>query len=185
MSTGQQETGSAAGKPAAESTGQLLWLVAAVLVAVSAASAARASLGAAHGVLNRRLARVFRLAPPRAAFGLGAGTTYAARFRRHPADLPAGISDIDAGSGLLMVMVAMKLLETRGHRDRAVVVFICLFLLFAAFLREQALWGPAYLLGAVLVAITALLQISRSSSPVRPGHALGYRRAACCYRRCR
>ena len=47
------------------------------------------------------------------------------------------ISGLDAGSSLLLVMVAMKLLETRGSRDRAIVIFICYFLLFAAFLREQ------------------------------------------------
>ena len=156
---------------AAESTGQLLWLTAAVLVAV--------------------LPHLPHVHPwvPVMVFSIAAWRLYSASRRR---GLPSAwlrvpltllgfagilltyrqVSGIDAGSGLLMVMVAMKLLETRGHRDRAVVVFICLFLLFAAFLREQALWGPAYLLGAVLVAITALLQISRSSSPVRPSHAL-------------
>jgi transglutaminase-like putative cysteine protease len=156
---------------AAESTGQLLWLVAAVLVAV--------------------LPHLPHVHPwvPLMVFSIAGWRVYSAWRRR---GLPSAwvrvpltllgfvgilltyrqVSGLDAGSGLLMVMVAMKLLETRGHRDRAVVVFICLFLLFAAFLREQALWGPAYLLGAVLVAITALLQISRSSSPVRPGHAL-------------
>ncbi len=156
---------------AAESTGQLLWLVAAVLAAV--------------------LPHLPHVHPwvPVMVFSIAGWRLYSAWRRR---GLPSAwvrvpltllgfagilltyrqVSGIDAGSGLLMVMVAMKLLETRGHRDRAVVVFICLFLLFAAFLREQALWGPVYLLGAVLVAITALLQISRSSSPVSPGHAL-------------
>ena len=46
-------------------------------------------------------------------------------------------------------MVAMKLLETRGHRDRAVVVFICYFLLFTTFLREQAIWSAGYLVCGV------------------------------------
>ncbi len=79
------------------------------------------------------------------------------------------VSGLDAGSALLMVMVAMKMLETRGHRDRAVVIFICLFLLFAAFLREQSLWAPLYLLASVLMASTALLQIARVSPPMAPG----------------
>ena len=39
------------------------------------------------------------------------------------------ISGLDAGSSLLLVMTSLKLLETRGHRDRAIVVFICYFLL--------------------------------------------------------
>ncbi len=155
----------------AESTGQLLWLTAAVLVAV--------------------LPHVPHVHPwvPLLVFGITAWRLYAA-YQRH--GLPtawvrvpltlfgfAGIlltyrqvSGIDAGSGLLMVMVAMKLLETRGHRDRAVVVFICFFLLFAAFLREQALWGPPYLLFAVMITTTALLQISRSDHPLHPGRAL-------------
>ena len=82
------------------------------------------------------------------------------------------ISGVDAGSSLLLVMVAMKLLETRGHRDRAVVVFICYFLLFAAFLREQAPWAPFYLAIAVLTATTALLQTARRDQPIRAGRAM-------------
>jgi transglutaminase-like putative cysteine protease len=76
------------------------------------------------------------------------------------------ISGLDAGSSLLLVMVAMKLLETRGHRDRAVMVFICYFLLFAAFLREQAIWSAAYLVVGVLVTTGALYQASRSGGVV-------------------
>lgn len=82
------------------------------------------------------------------------------------------ITGVDAGSALLMVMAAMKLLETRGHRDRAVVVFLCFFLLFAAFLREQALWGPVYLFSGALFVVTALLQVSRRVDAVGRGVAL-------------
>ncbi|UCG72486.1 MAG: DUF3488 domain-containing transglutaminase family protein [Chromatiales bacterium] len=81
------------------------------------------------------------------------------------------ITGVDAGSALLMVMAAMKLLETRGHRDRAVVVFLCFFLLFAAFLREQALWGPVYLFSGVLFVNTALLQVSRQRDAIAAGPA--------------
>ena len=76
------------------------------------------------------------------------------------------ISGLDAGSALLLVMISLKLLETRGHRDRAVVVFICYFLLFAAFLREQPIWSAAYLLAGVLVTTAALLQTSRTGTVV-------------------
>ncbi len=82
------------------------------------------------------------------------------------------ITGVDAGSALLMVMAAMKLLETRGHRDRAVVVFLCFFLLFAAFLREQAMWGPVYLFSGALFVIAALLQVSRQRDSIPAGPAI-------------
>ena len=53
------------------------------------------------------------------------------------------VTGLSAGSALLLIMAALKLLETRGHRDRAVVMFICYFLIFATFLREQAIWSSA------------------------------------------
>ncbi len=71
------------------------------------------------------------------------------------------LSGLSAGSALLLIMAAMKLLETRGHRDRAIVIFICYFLLFSTFLREQALWSGAYLIISVLVTTAALIQITR------------------------
>ena len=79
------------------------------------------------------------------------------------------VTGLDAGSALLMVMAAMKLLETRGHRDRAVVIFLCCFLLFAAFLREQALWSPIYLCTGILVVIAALLQVARRDDTAGTG----------------
>lgn len=82
------------------------------------------------------------------------------------------VTGVDAGSALLIVMAALKLLETRGHRDRAVVLFLCFFLLFAAFLREQALWGPVYLFSGALFVITALLQVTRRSNAIAPGPAV-------------
>jgi transglutaminase-like putative cysteine protease len=81
------------------------------------------------------------------------------------------VTGVDAGSALLLVMAAMKLLETRGHRDRAVVVLLCFFLLFAAFLREQALWAPVYLFSAVLLVLTALYQVSRIADAQAGGPA--------------
>jgi transglutaminase-like putative cysteine protease len=82
------------------------------------------------------------------------------------------LSGLDAGSALLIVMVSMKLLETRGHRDRTVVVLMCYFLLFAAFLREQAVWSAVYLFAGVLITTAALLQISRRGRVIPARQAL-------------
>ena len=59
------------------------------------------------------------------------------------------VSGVEAGSALLLVMAGMKLLETRNERDRVLVVLIGYFLLFAVFLREQAIWSLAWLAGGV------------------------------------
>jgi protein-glutamine gamma-glutamyltransferase len=82
------------------------------------------------------------------------------------------ISGLSAGSALLLVMAAMKLLETRGHRDRAVVIFICYFLLFATFLREQAIWSAGYLILGVLITTGALIQTARIGPAIPASKAL-------------
>ena len=154
-----------------ESTSQLLWLVFAIMVA-----------GAPHALYVhpwvpvaallltawRMLAAFNRWKLPGLAFRvpltllgfMGVFFTY------------RQISGLDAGSSLLLVMTSLKLLETRGHRDRAVVVFICYFLLFAAFLREQPIWSAVYLLAGVLVTTAALIQTSRSAGVVAATRAM-------------
>lgn len=77
------------------------------------------------------------------------------------------VSGVEAGSALLLVMAAMKLLETRSVRDRILLTFIGYFLLFATFLREQALWAPLWLVAATLGITTALAQTVRSG-PLPP-----------------
>ena len=85
------------------------------------------------------------------------------------------VSGLSAGSALLLVMAAMKLLETRGHRDRAIVIFICYFLLFSTFLREQAIWSGAYLVFALVTTTAALFQTARIgpivSAPAAMAHS--------------
>src|SRR5262245_59032165 len=49
------------------------------------------------------------------------------------------LNGVEAGTALLGMMSAIKLLETRGARDLTVLVFISYFLLFAALLRNQGL----------------------------------------------
>jgi transglutaminase-like putative cysteine protease len=78
------------------------------------------------------------------------------------------ISGVDPGSALLMMMLALKLLETRRERDRVVVVLIAWFLLFAGFLREQALWSAGYLMLGMLLGTAALLASTRGSPPLNP-----------------
>ena len=159
-----------AGEPAA-STGQVLWLVFAVLVT-----------GLPHflfvppwipGIVlciaGWRILTAIRSWPlpgiwlrlPLTVLGF---TGVLASYRQ--------ISGLDAGSALLLVMAAMKLLETRGPRDRAVMVFICYFLLFATFLRGQAIWSAGYLVIGVLVTTAALYQASRSGKVVSTRMAL-------------
>jgi len=154
-----------------ESSGQLLWLTLAILVA-----------GIPHfffthpwipmtvvGIIGWRvIAAARRWGLPSVAFRISvticgfAGVLLSYRQ----------ISGLDAGSGLLLVMVAMKLLETRGYRDRAVVVFICYFLLFTAFLREQAIWSAGYLVCGTVVCTAALYQVARIGNVVTAPRAL-------------
>jgi transglutaminase-like putative cysteine protease len=154
-----------------QSTGQLLWLAFAVIVA-----------GAPHllhlhpwvpvivlGIIGWRLiAAVKRWQLPslwlRIPLTLLGFVAVMFSYRQ--------VTGLAAGSALLLVMVAMKLLETRGHRDRAVVIFICYFLLFTAFLREQAIWSSGYLMAGVFVTTAALYQTARIGSVVPAPRAM-------------
>jgi transglutaminase-like putative cysteine protease len=78
------------------------------------------------------------------------------------------ISGLDAGSALLLMMLALKLLETHSARDRSLVVLIAWFVLFAAFLREQSLGGVPLLAAGVLIGTVALLQAARSRQTMPP-----------------
>jgi len=82
------------------------------------------------------------------------------------------ISGIEAGSALLIVMLALKLVETRSARDHRLIVIICFVLMFAAFLREQAIWSVVYMLAAVCFSIIALLQAGEYRSGLPLSNAL-------------
>ena len=155
----------------AQSMGQLLWLVVAVIVAglphypyvmpwVPVLVLAIAGWRVAMALQRWRLPGTWI----RGTLTILAFTAVLVAYRQ--------ISGLDAGSSLLLVMVSMKLLETRGHRDRAVVVFICYFLLFAAFLREQAIWSAAYLFAGVVITTACLYQIARRGSVMGVGKAV-------------
>ncbi|SFF44399.1 protein of unknown function [Fontimonas thermophila] len=62
----------------------------------------------------------------------------------------------NAGTTLLCVMTALKLLEFKGRRDVMVLIFLMYFMLLTHFLFSQEMWTVAYLFVCVL-AVTAVL----------------------------
>ena len=70
------------------------------------------------------------------------------------------VSGVGPGSALLTIMAAMKLLETRKRRDQFVLLFISIFLVMSALLREQHLWSLPFMFVAVMVIMTAWLRMS-------------------------
>ncbi len=72
----------------------------------------------------------------------------------------SSISGVGPGSALLAIMAALKLLETRRRRDQFVLLFLSIFLVMAALLREQFVWSLPYLIGSMLVIMTAWLRMS-------------------------
>ena len=79
------------------------------------------------------------------------------------------ISGLDAGSALLILMLALKLLETHSTRDRSIVILIAWFVLFASFLREQSVASIPQLAAGVVVGTLALLQSARPAGLLIPG----------------
>jgi transglutaminase-like putative cysteine protease len=76
----------------------------------------------------------------------------------------SSISGVGPGSALLAVMAALKLLETRKRRDQFVLLFLSIFLVMSALLREQYVWSVPYMIAAVLVIMTAWLRMSAGDS---------------------
>src|SRR5690606_11161310 len=69
-----------------------------------------------------------------------------------------------AGSSLLIVMVACKMLEARTPRDFVVLVIVAYFLLFTSLLTATGIGTAAYLFAAVWLATVALLKIGREET---------------------
>jgi len=74
------------------------------------------------------------------------------------------VNGIEAGTAFLVLMAAVKLLETRAPRDLTVLVFIAWFLLYAALLRDQRLLLLPWLLAGTLLATGALLRVHAGSA---------------------
>lgn len=152
--------------------GQLAWLALLILVAVGphATSVQPWVIAGLCGAVFWRLgaARWSWALPGRF---LRAGLTLAGSFavvfayRR--------ISGLDAGSALLILMLALKLLETHSARDRSIVILIAWFVLFAGFLREQSVASIPQLAGGVVIGTVALLQSARPATLLSPAQALG------------
>ena len=88
----------------------------------------------------------------------------------------SSISGVGPGSALLAVMAALKLLETRKRRDQFVLLFLSIFLVMSALLREQYVWSLPYMVAAVLVIMTAWLRMSAGASQTaRQSFAAGSR----------
>ena len=86
------------------------------------------------------------------------------------------VSGVGPGSALLAVMAALKLMETRRRRDQFVLLFIAIFLVMASLLREQYLWSLPYLLVALLVTMSAWLQMAaREDAGIGESFRLGAR----------
>jgi len=71
------------------------------------------------------------------------------------------LNGVEAGSALLVVMVALKFLESRNQRDQLVLIMISYFLLFASLLTDRGPLAAAYVLVLVWLTTVALIQIGR------------------------
>ncbi len=66
----------------------------------------------------------------------------------------------EAGTALLILLAALKLMEAKGLRDYFLVMVITLFIGIANFLYDQTIPLAIYMIPAVWVAITALLNVA-------------------------
>lgn len=82
------------------------------------------------------------------------------------------LNGAEAGSALLMVMIALKLTEVQRVRDAVFVVVLGYFLLFAGFLYSQEILFVAWMLIVSWALTAALLVITRNASEASFGHAM-------------
>jgi protein-glutamine gamma-glutamyltransferase len=73
---------------------------------------------------------------------------------------------LEAGGALLVVMGAMKLLETRRRRDIQVLSFIGYFIVLMQLLHDQPIWSLPWLMASVTAITLALLQGVRGGEPL-------------------
>jgi transglutaminase-like putative cysteine protease len=87
------------------------------------------------------------------------------------------LNGLEAGSALLVVMVALKFLESHNHRDQLVLIMIAYFLMFASVLTERGPLAAVYVVALVWLTTIALLQLGRRGPllPLRATAALAGR----------
>jgi transglutaminase-like putative cysteine protease len=83
------------------------------------------------------------------------------------------LNGVQAGTALLAMMAAVKLLETRTERDLTVLVFIAYFLLYAALLRDQGIARLPLLLVGAFVATAALYRVHGGAPVAAPVTVVG------------
>ncbi len=86
------------------------------------------------------------------------------------------LNGLNAGSALILSMLAMKLLETSRPRDLVVLILISYFLIVVNFLYTQGIPALLYSLPTLWVITIALLQVSgtrRALTPVAAGRFTG------------
>jgi len=76
------------------------------------------------------------------------------------------VNGIEAGSALLVVMMDMKLLETWRRRDYQVLIFISYFLIMAQLLYEPSMWTLPFMIVAVWLSTTTLMQTVRQGPSI-------------------
>ncbi|GAU08203.1 transglutaminase family protein [Desulfoplanes formicivorans] len=79
----------------------------------------------------------------------------------------AGAPSRDAGVGLLCLMLALKPLETRTHRDRMVTVLLAYFLILTNVLYSQSLAMAGYMIMCVILATMVQMRINHVEGQTR------------------
>jgi transglutaminase-like putative cysteine protease len=74
------------------------------------------------------------------------------------------LNGLAAGTALLLVMGALKVLESHSRRDDAILIGVALFLLLAAALAGQALWRVPFYLLAAWGAVAAIALVAHGDS---------------------
>ncbi|MGH8399043.1 MAG: transglutaminaseTgpA domain-containing protein, partial [Gammaproteobacteria bacterium] len=138
---------------------RLLWVIAALLVMALPHTLHLAPwiVFAAALIVLWRLAAAYRGWPlfnryTRIGFGLLAFLGVFATYRT--------LNGPEAGTALLILLAALKLMEAKGLRDYFLVMVITLFIGIANFLYDQTIPLAIYMIPAVWLAITALLNVT-------------------------
>jgi transglutaminase-like putative cysteine protease len=71
------------------------------------------------------------------------------------------INGVEAGSALLVVMIALKVLESKGYRDQLLLILLSYVLVFVSLLTARGPFTALYLLLLVWLTTVGLLQLSR------------------------